>query len=174
MNARRLDWGYVAYPPLLPFMARLGLELFGTSLRGLRFFSAAAQGIVVLLVGLMARDMGGKRSTQIMAAIAVFIAPVALMSGTLIQYMAFDYLWWVVVAFFVVRLLTTQNPRYWLGIGAAVGFGLMTKYTIAFWVAGLGIAVLTTSMRKYLGSKWLWLGIALSLLICMPNFIWQI
>jgi 4-amino-4-deoxy-L-arabinose transferase-like glycosyltransferase len=174
MNARQLDWGYVAYPPLTPFIARLELELFGDSLRWLRLFSAIAQGIVILLVGLMARDMGGKRNAQVIAAIAVFIAPVALMAGTLIQYMAFDYLWWVVVAFFLVRLLASGDPRYWLGIGAGIGLGMLTKYTIAFWVMGLVVAVLVTPARKYLKSKWLWLGAALALLIYLPNLIWQI
>ncbi len=174
MNARQLEWGYVAYPPITPFIARIGLELFGPSLRGLRLFSAIAQGIVMLLAGLMARDMGGKRNAQVITAIAAFIAPVALMSGTLIQYMAFDYLWWVVMAFFTVRLLATDDPRYWLGIGAGVGFGMMTKFTIAFWVAGLIVAILITSSRKYLRSKWLWYGAFLALLIYLPNLIWQI
>ena len=31
-NARYLDWGYVEYPPLAPWLTRLGLTLFGTSL----------------------------------------------------------------------------------------------------------------------------------------------
>jgi hypothetical protein len=42
----------------------------------------------------------------------VFIAPISLIGGTWIMYFAFDYLWWVVVAFFMVRLLATENPRY--------------------------------------------------------------
>jgi 4-amino-4-deoxy-L-arabinose transferase-like glycosyltransferase len=174
MNARQLDWGYIAYPPLTPLIARLGLGLFGNSLRGLRLFSALAQGVVMLLAGWMARDMGGKRPAQIMAAIAVYIAPVALTSGTLIQYMAFDFLWWVMIAFFFVRLLATEDPRYWIGIGAGIGLGMMTKFTVAFWVAGLVVAVLLSQRRKDLLSKWLWLGAALALLIYMPNLIWQI
>ena len=174
MNARQLDWGYVAYPPLTPFIARIGLAIFANSLQGLRLFSATAQGVVMLLAGLMARQMGGRRSAQVMAAIAAFIAPVGLMSGTLIQYLAFDYLWWVVVAFFTVCLLATDEPRYWLGIGAGIGMGMMTKYTIVFWAAGLVVAVLVSSMRKYLRSKWLWLGALLALVIFLPNMIWQI
>jgi hypothetical protein len=51
MNARQLDWGYVAYPPITPFIARIGLELFGNSLPGLRLFSALGQGLVMLLAG---------------------------------------------------------------------------------------------------------------------------
>jgi len=121
MNARQLDWGYVSYPPVTPFFARIGLELFGESLRGLCVLPAIAQSIVMILAGLMARDMGGKRGAQLMTALAVFIAPVSLMGGTVIMYFAFDYLWWVLVAFFTVRLLVTDDARYWLGIGAGIG-----------------------------------------------------
>lgn len=174
MNARQLAWGYVSYPPVTPFFTRLGLELFGESLRGLRVIPAIVQGIVMVLAGLMARDMGGKRMAQIMAALAVFITPTSLMGGTLIMYFTFDYLWWVLMAFFVVRLIVTDDARYWLGIGAAIGFGMMTKYTMIFWVAGLVIAVLLTDARKYLKSKWLYFGAGLALLIFLPNMIWQI
>jgi 4-amino-4-deoxy-L-arabinose transferase-like glycosyltransferase len=174
MNARQLDWGYIAYPPITPVIARIGLEFFGASLQGLRLFSALAQGLVMLLAGMMARDMGGQRSAQVMAAIAAYIAPAALMSGTLIQYMAFDFLWWVVIAFFFVRLLATDDPRFWLGIGTGIGLGMMTKFTIAFWVAGLITAVLLSSRRKDLLSIYLWLGVVLAVVIYLPNLFWQV
>jgi 4-amino-4-deoxy-L-arabinose transferase-like glycosyltransferase len=135
---------------------------------------ALAQGVVVVLTGLMARDLGGKRLAQITAAVAVAIAPLALTSGILIQYMSFDYLWWVLLAFFFVHLLRTEDPRWWLGIGAAIGLGMMTKYTMAFFIAGLAAAVLLTPTRRYLRSRWLWIGAGLALLILLPNLIWQI
>ena len=174
MNARQLAWGYVSYPPITPFFARIGLELFGESLRGLRVLPAIAQGVAMILGALIARDMGGKRNAQILTAFAVFITPVSLMGGTMIMYFSFDYLWWVTVAFFTVRLLATDDARYWLGIGAGIGLGMMTKYTMIFWVAGLVVAVLVTPARKYLRSKLLYLGAGLALLIFLPNLIWQI
>ena len=174
MNARQLAWGYVSYPPITPFFARIGLELFGESLRGLRVLPAIAQGVAMILGALIARDMGGKRNAQILTAFAVFITPVSLMGGTMIMYFSFDYLWWVMVAFFTVRLLATDDARYWLGIGAGIGLGMMTKYTMIFWVAGLVVAVLVTPARKYLRSKLLYLGAGLALLIFLPNLIWQI
>ena len=113
---------------------------------GLRLFPALAQGVVVVLVGLMARDFGGGRLAQVVAALAAAISPMALTAGMLIQYLSFDYLWWVLLAFCVVRLLRTENPRWWLGIGTAIGLGMMTKYTMIFFVAGLVVAVLITSL----------------------------
>ncbi len=53
-NARYLDWAYVAYPPLAPFVASVALTLFGPSLAGVRFFSTLAHAIAVVLAGLMA------------------------------------------------------------------------------------------------------------------------
>jgi hypothetical protein len=173
MNARQLDWGYVAYPPFTPFIARIGLALFGSSLQGLRLFSAIGQGAAVFLVGLMARDMGAKRTAQWMAGIAAAIAPVALTAGTMIQYMAFDYVWWIAIAFCFVRLLKAEQPRWWLGIGGAIGLGMMTKYTVIFLIAGIVTATLLTPNRRYLRSPWLWAGVGLAVLICLPNLLWQ-
>src|SRR5208337_5352981 len=110
-DARYLAWGYVAYPPVTPFLGRVAMEIFGPSLRGVRFFSALAQAIVVVLAGLMARELGGKRSAQIVAAVAVAIAPVSMFSGAVLQYVAFDYLWWVLTAYLLIRLLRTDQPR---------------------------------------------------------------
>ena len=85
-NARYLDWGYVAYPPVTPLIARVALTLFGPSLLGVRFFSTLAHAIALVLCGLMARELGGRLWAQIVAAIATAIAPYALMSGGLFHY----------------------------------------------------------------------------------------
>ncbi|HEV2224035.1 MAG TPA: hypothetical protein VGR84_13635, partial [Candidatus Acidoferrales bacterium] len=69
-DARHLAWGYVAYPPLTPFFGRLSLILFGTSLAGFRFFAALAEAVAVVLTGLMARELGGGRGAQVVAAVA--------------------------------------------------------------------------------------------------------
>ncbi|MGB6844098.1 MAG: glycosyltransferase family 39 protein [Candidatus Acidiferrales bacterium] len=172
-DARHPAWGYVTYPPLNPFIERISLALFGFSLVGLRLFSALAQGAVLILTGLMTRELGGERLAQIVAVCAVAISPAQLFWGTEFQYGSFDYLFWVLLAFCAVRLLQSDDPRWWLGIGASIGLGMMTKYTMGFFVAGLVGAVLVTPARRFLKSRWLWLGAALGVLIFLPNLIWQ-
>lgn len=173
-DARFLAWGYTAYPPLTPFLARIQLELFGTSLVGFRILSSLAQSIAMVIAGLMARELGGSRRAQIVTAIAVAIAPMSLISGALFQYVSFDYLWWVLIAYFMIRLIKSENPRWWLAIGLGIGIGMMTKYTIIYLVAGLVAGILLTSYRRHLKSPWLWGGVGISLLIFLPNLIWQI
>src|SRR6516164_7548103 len=99
-DSRSLDWGYVAYPPVTPFLARVALVLFGPSLIGLRFLAAVALGLVLVLTGLMARHLGGGRQAQIVAALAAAISGAAFSGGTLFQYVSFDYLLWVAAAYF--------------------------------------------------------------------------
>jgi hypothetical protein len=171
-DARHLAWGYVAYPPLTPFFGRLALALFGTSLVGFRFFSALVQAISVVLTGCMAKDMGGGRTAQVVAACASI--PFSLGVGALMQYMSFDYFAWVLTAFFLVRLFKTSNPRYFLLVGASIGFGMMAKYTMLFFAVGVLAGLLFTDTRKYFRTIWPWLGLLISFLIVAPNFLWQV
>ena len=170
-DARHLAWGFVAYPPITPFFGRLSLILFGTSLTGFRFFAAVAEAVALVFIGLMARELGGRRGAQLVAFAAG--VPFCLIGGALMQYVSFDYLCWVLVTYFVIRLLKTEDARWWLAIGAAIGFGMMAKYTMGFFVIGIVVGVVATPARKYFASKWLWLGVVLSILIFLPNLIWQ-
>lgn len=170
-DARHLAWGYVAYPPVTPFFGRISLLLFGPTLPGFRVFAALAQAIGVLLTGLMAREMGGGRGAQLVAAAAA--VPFCLAGGALMQYVSFDYLAWVLAAYFLVRLLQSDNARWWIAVGAAIGFGMLSKYTMGVFVVGIVAGILFTGARRYLRNPWLWLGVAVSILIFLPNLIWQ-
>jgi hypothetical protein len=173
-DARHLDWGFVSYPPLTPFVEHIGLAVFGLSLVGLRLASVIVQGAAIVVSGLMARELGGGRLAQITAALAVAFSPLPLFSGTEFQYTSFDLLWWVLIAFFTIRLLRTDEPRWWLAIGVFVGIGLLTKYSITFFIAGILGGVVLTSARRYLKSAWFWGGIGIALLIFLPNFLWLV
>ncbi len=171
-DVRHLAWGYIAYPPVTPFFGWISLKLFGTSLTGFRFFAAVSTSVAIVLTGLMARALGGKTGEQALAASAAI--PFALGAGTLMQYVSFDYLAWVACSYFFVLLCKSRDPRWWLAIGGCIGFGMLTKYSMLVCALAIATGVLLTDVRADLRSKWLWFGVAISLLIFLPNLIWQI
>jgi hypothetical protein len=174
-DALHLDWGFVAYPPLTPLAGRLALELFGPSLAGLRLFGAIAQSAVIVLAAMMARTLGGGRASQWVSAIFVALAPVSLASSSLFEYVAFDLLWWVFLAWLVTETLTSEDPRWWTATGLVIGLGVETKYSIAMLVAGIVATTLASPiLRRHLKTPWLWLGVALSIAVAAPNLLWQV
>ncbi len=170
-DARHLQWGYVAFPPLTSFCARIAIALFGISPQVLRIPAAIANAVSLLLTGLIARELGGRRTAQLLALAALF--PACLLFSSLLQYNTFDMLAWLTVSFFATRLLRTADLRNWLGIGVGIGIGVLSKYTIAFPVASLLAAVLLLpSQRNALRSRWFWLGSLVATVIAAPNLLW--
>lgn len=172
-DSRHLAWGYVAYPPLVPFLAHASMALFGDSLAAYRAPSALAQALATLLAGLIARELGGGRFAQVTAAVAVCCVPFSMLAGSMLQYTSPDYLWWVLAAWLLLKLANGSDPRWWLGLGLAIGLGMMTRYTMLFCVAGIVVATLATPLRRQLATPWPWIGAALSLLVFAPNAWWQ-
>jgi 4-amino-4-deoxy-L-arabinose transferase-like glycosyltransferase len=172
-NALHLDWCYVVYPPLTAWLARIELAAFGANLIGFRFFAAIAIGLLVILTGLTTRTLGGSRQAMLVAAVAAGIEGPIVFSGSFLSYMTFDLLWWVAVAWGVANLLYSQNPRWWLGIGTAVGLGMLTKYTMVFFVVGLLGGMLLMPDRRYVRSLWFWCGVGVAAVIVLPVVIWQ-
>ncbi len=173
-NARHLGWGYVEYPPFSPLLGRLVLELFGISIVALRFTSSLAICLSMFLTGMMALEMGGSRAASITAAMATALSAITIFSAFFFSYQTFDFLFWVLISYFIVKLINSQDGRWWLSIGAAIGLGMQNKYTLPFFVAGIAGGLFLTQERKWLKTKWLWLGAALAVIIFLPNLIWQI
>ena len=171
-DARHLDWGFVPYPPFTPFIEHIGLALFGVSLVCLRLSAVLAQAAVVILAGLIAKHLGGARFAQATSALAVGFSPIEIFEGHEFQYTSFDLLWWVLAAYFIVRLLKSENPRWFLAVGVTLGLGLETKYAIVFFIVGILTGLVLTPARRYLATGWFWAGVALALLIFLPNLIW--
>jgi 4-amino-4-deoxy-L-arabinose transferase-like glycosyltransferase len=172
-DAQHIDWGFAAWPPAVPFLARVSMSFFGVSLSGLRFFPLLAQSAALFLTALMARELGGGRLAQAAATLGIGFSYSSLANGRYFSYTAFDYLWWVLACYIVIRLLKSENPRWWLALGALEGIGLLTKYTISFLIIGILLGAIFTRVRQYLVSGWFWGGHALALLLWLPNVFWQ-
>jgi hypothetical protein len=172
--ADHLDWGYVDQPPLIAVIAWFVKRVFGTSLFGLRLLPALAGAALVWLTGKLAREMGGGRFAQAFAALAVLMVPSYLVFHHWLTMNAFEPLIWMAAAWCVVRAINTEDPSYWLWFGVIIGIGMETKYSVIFFAVGTVLGLLLTPHRRFLRSKWIWLGALAALLIFLPNLLWLI
>ena len=170
-DARHLQWGFVAYPPLTAFCGRVAIALLGISPQVFRLPAAIVNAISLVLGGLVAREMGGRRPAQLLTMAAIF--PLALAFSSVLQYNTFDLLAWSLMVFFTARLLSTQDDRNWVGVGFGIGLGVLSKYSIAFPVLSLfAVFAMLPLQRHHLRNKWLWYGLLTATLLAAPNLIW--
>lgn len=172
--SEHLDWGYVDQPPLIACIAWMVRHVLGESLVGIRLLPAIASGALVVLTGKLAKEMGGSRFAQAIAAIGVMFAPIYLVLHHWLTMNAFEPLFWMGGAYCIVRAINSGNERYWLWFGLLVGLGLENKYSMAFFTFGVFIGVLATPERRFLKSRWLWLGAVAAVILFLPNFIWLV
>jgi hypothetical protein len=169
-----LDFGYVDFPPLVAVVAAVTRALFGDSLPALHVFPALAGAVVVVLAGLIARELGGGRFAQGLAALATLIPPTFLVFGTWLSMDAFDQLFWVLGTYVLVIILKRDQPRLWLVFGIVAGFGLLAKLTMLYLGLAVFVAVLFTRSRRHLLTPWPWLGGGIAFLFLLPYVVWQI
>lgn len=169
----RLDLGYVDFPPLVAIVTAVARGLLGESPAALHFFPALASAAVVVLTALMARELGGGRFAQVLAALASLIAPNILVFGTWMSMDAFDQLFWALATYVLLMILKQDQPRLWLHFGLVAGLGLLAKVTMLFFGFAVFVALLLTPARKHLFTKWPWLGGAVALVFLLPYVFWQ-
>ncbi|MGZ6267294.1 MAG: glycosyltransferase family 39 protein [Candidatus Limnocylindrales bacterium] len=170
---KHLDFGYVDVPPLVPALMAISNSLLGTSLFALHVFPALAGAATVAIAGLIAREMGGGRFGQVLAALFVLVAPVWLVLDSWFAYDAFDQLATAMLFYVWVLLMKEETPRRWVALGLVAGLGFLTKLSMAFTCPALGLALLLTWRRRSLATRWPWVAVAIATLVASPFVAWQ-
>ncbi|HVT58987.1 MAG TPA: glycosyltransferase family 39 protein [Thermoanaerobaculia bacterium] len=172
--SQHLAWGFVDMPPLFPAITALLRAVVGDSLLAVRLLPALSGAALLLMTGLMARDLGGRRFAQGIAALAVLTAPIWLVMHSIHTMNALDQLFWTGCAWIVLRIVRDEQPRLWLLFGAVAGLGMLNKESMAFFGVAIVGALLLTRERRALRSPWLWLGGLLAVVLYMPNLLWDV
>src|SRR5499427_7772644 len=145
--SQHMAWGYVDHPPLTVAIAWLERHVFGESPLAIRLLPALAGAALVWLTGKLARDMGGGRFAQVLAALAVVVVPIYLLMHHWLTDNAWEPLMWMGCIWLVVRAINTGDERSWLWYGVLSGLGFENKYSIAFLLLGLLVGVVLTPHR---------------------------
>jgi hypothetical protein len=165
-------FGYVDQPPLTPLLSAASVALLGVSPTAVRVLPALEMGLIVVLTALIARDLGGSRRAQTLAAITAALSGY-LGAGHLDTTTDPDLLAWAIIVWLLVKLLAAGDRRLWLALGVTTGIGLENKDTLVFLGAGLAVGLVLARRWDVIRSPWSWAAIGIALLIWVPNLAWQ-
>jgi len=173
-STEHLDWGYVDHPPLSIALLAIQRALFGDSLFALRLFPALAGALTLVVIMLLARELGGGRWAMALAGTAGLVSHIVLAFDTIYSMNAFDLLIWATAGLLLARLINEETPRGWILLGLLLGIGLQNKVGVLWLGAGLFVAIAATGLRRSLKSRWPWLAAAIALMIFAPYIIWNL
>lgn len=166
-------FGYWSNPPLLGWISAAVQQTLGGDLWALRLVPVLVMSWVVVLAGLMAREMKGEWYAQSLAAVIAFLSPAFLRTGHMFQPVCIDIAFWTLYCWLLLKFLNTEDKKYILFFGIAFGLGMLNKYMVGFYLIALVIVLLLTRYRSLLWSgSMLWAALA-AFLIMLPNLIWQ-
>src|SRR6516165_5615079 len=172
--ARHLSWGYVDQPPLVPVLAWLSTHVFGTSPEAIRVVPALAGAGAVVVTALMARELGGGRRAQVLAALAAATTPQVLGACHLLSTAALDQLFWSLACYATLRILGSPSAgRWWIVLGTTMGIALLNKWNIAFLGVALVVGLLVGGRRRDFTTPWPWMAAAIALALWLPNLVWN-
>lgn len=172
--ARRPAFGYVDHPPLATWLLGVLRFVCDDNLALIRIVPAAAYAGSIVLVGRLARALGGGAFAQTLAASIFATAPAVLVIAGFYSMNPFELLLAIVLALLAVALTQGASPRSWLVFGAVTGLALLNKHSALVPAGLLAAATLASPARAHLTTRWPYLGAALGLVIASPNLVWLV
>jgi hypothetical protein len=172
--SEHLDWGFMEFPPLIGLIGKVSYWLFDYSLVGVRLFPTLAGVAILVLACWIAIELGGGSKAVWLSGICILAFWPYYRNHTLFQPVAFDQLFWTLGFYFFIKFINTEHRKYLILLGITFGSGLMNKYTLLVWAFGLFIGMFFYERGRLFRNKWLYLSALISLLIFLPNILWQV
>lgn len=171
--ARHLAWGYVDLPPFVAALCRLAAPV-AYALWAIRILPVLAAAGTVLIGAAIARELGGKRFAQTLAALCVALAPTNLLYGSFLSTSSFEPFTWSLTILLALRLRRTNDPRLFAALGAVCIAALYMKYSIVLCAFALFAGLLLRGRARLFASPWFFGALAVCVLLALPNLRWQI
>ena len=164
-------FGYMEIPPLLSVFAWLTQHL-GNNMFWIKFWPSLFGAFNLILVGRIVILEGG-RFYALFLLFCCFFFSAYIRVHFLFQPNFLEIFFYSVIAFGLIRFIRTKGNQWLYVTGLGVGFGLLSKYSVAFYLVSLIPALLLTRQRSIFLNKHFYYAMGLAFLIFLPNLIWQ-
>ena len=171
-QGKHLAWGYISVPPVTSWISWM-INFLGGSVFWVKFFPALFGTFTIIIVWKTIEELGGKTFALWLGLFATLFS-VLLRINILYQPNSFDIFFWTLTYYTIIKYVNSNNSNWLYAAALSIGFGILSKYNIAFLVIGLFVGLLLTSERKIFLNRKLYIAALIVLVIILPNIIWQI
>jgi 4-amino-4-deoxy-L-arabinose transferase-like glycosyltransferase len=171
--SRELAFGYFSKPPLLAWIIAASSAICGDGEACARAASPVLYFGTSLAIYAIAHELYNAR-TAFWSAIVFALLPGVAFSSRIISTDVPLLFFWALALLAYVKLLRGADWRWAILLGVALGLGMLAKYAMAYFLAGMIIAALfDRAARAVLARPQTWVAIALAVLILSPNIAWN-
>jgi lipoprotein signal peptidase len=164
-------FGFMEVPPMLSVFAWLTQRL-GNNMFWIKCWPSLIGAFNLILVGRIVISQGGKKFALFLLFCSFFFTGF-LRVHFLFQPNPLEVFFYSVIALGLIRYIQTSQNK-WLYITAlGAGFGMLSKYSVAFYLISLLPALLLTKQRTIFLNRHLYYALGLAFIIFLPNLIWQ-
>ncbi|MEW6001376.1 MAG: glycosyltransferase family 39 protein [Nitrospirota bacterium] len=186
--SRRLDWGYYSKGPMIAYLIYIGTSIFGDTVFGIRIMAVVFSILSSITLYSLGKSLYDEK-VGLFSAILIQIIPLFSTFGMIFTIDSPLIFFWI-LSLYLFHLSTEStnpsidkkggwggfdpSPLYWRLLGLSIGFGLLTKYTMAFfYVFALLYLLISKERRKFLLMKGPYIAFLVSLIVFSPVIIWN-
>jgi 4-amino-4-deoxy-L-arabinose transferase-like glycosyltransferase len=173
--SRRLAWRYYSKPPMVAWLIALSTGVFGNSTFFVRLPAAVLATLCIWILFAWTRRMYDPR-TAFWAAAALGLTPAGVVLGAVMTTDGPLLFFWTLALYLLSRAVNSEDRPvgWWLGVGLAVGFGILSKQTMLVFPVLTGALLLAdSSFRRHLKRPGPYLALGLAGLFFGPMLWWN-
>lgn len=165
--------GYLDHPPMVAWLIRLGITLFGNTEFGVRIFALVCSLVSAFFICGLTRLLYD-RTTARTSFLILQVLPVFFLTGFMMTPDSPLIACWSAALYFLGRVLFAGSSRAWIGFGVSLGLGMLSKYTMALLVPSLFVfMVLDPESRVWFRRFMPWLSGLIAAVLFSPVLVWN-
>ncbi len=167
------DFGYYSKPPIVAWAILFSTSIFGDAEWAIRIISPLTHTLIAIIIYQISLELFD-RKTALWSTLTYITLPAVFLSSALISTDPFLLLFWSLSLLFYIKALRTDKLGWWLALGVASGFGMLSKYSMGIFVISIVLHLYySKKISVILKSYKIWLGGFIAFALWMPNLVWN-
>lgn len=166
-------FGYFSKPPLLAWIIAASQTVCGASEACIRAPAPLLHAATALVIYALARRLFDSR-TAFWSGLAYLLAPGVVFSARIISTDVPLLLCWAVALLAFVELRRAPRWSWAVLLGAALGFGMLAKYAMIYFIVCAALAAMVDeASRRLWRAPQPWAALAIAAMVLAPNLVWN-